>query len=410
MNPDGTISDDIVCFCAPPGFIISGPFLNYYDAESYAAFAEVNWQFAEQFKLTLGVRYTDDTVEVTRVVLQGVTFALQPLDDYKNFKQYEENDPFVATYLNGKAGFDALTPRVVLTWTPSDELTTYANVSQGYKPGGFTFNEVTDATVPYKEESIWNYELGLKWRGFDNRFQINAAVFYMDWEDLQIPSVEIFISADNEIINNFVLDNIAAESKGFELEVQGLATEQLLLGGSVGYLKAVFKEFGADNPFVINNNGFDIDGVTIPRAPEWTISLFAQYDFDIGDKPAWIRAEYSYRASTTSDIEAAVSALPILDNAVTQEQGLDALFNGTGFANGLAFPWPRDDFPSQVPSYDVVNLRAGISGERWAVNVYVENVFDDHFYTGTQENFGLGGFRVRPHFRVAGIKVRFFSE
>jgi iron complex outermembrane receptor protein len=297
----------------------------------------------------------------------------------------------------------------VLTWTPSEELTTYANVSNGYKPGGLTFNEQFGTTVPFRKESMWNYELGVKWRGLDNRVQVNAAVFYMDWEDLQIPSVEIQI-VDNVILNNFVLDNIKAESKGFEIEMQGLATDQFLIGGSVGYLKAKFKEFGPDDPFVINNNGFALDGVTIPRAPEWTINLFGQYDFTIGDKPAWFRAEWSYRASTTSDIEAVVAGLPILDNAVTQERGLDTSFNGNGFGNGVPFPWPRDGFPTQVPSYDVVNIRAGISGERWAVNIYVENLFDDNYYTGTQENFGLGGFRVRPHFRVAGIKVRFFNE
>ncbi len=408
--PDGTLPDDVVCFfCLDPGQIISGPFVNYFDAESYAVFAQVNWQLSEVFKLTLGVRYTDDTIEVTEADLLRVPFPLQPLNDYKRFKVYDPNDPFIFTYVTGEASFDAITPRFVLTYAPSEELTTYATVSNGYKPGGLTFSEQFGTTVPFEKESLWNYELGLKWRGLDNRVQVNAAVFFMDWEDLQIPSVEIAI-VNNVIINEFVLDNIAAESKGFELEVQGLVTEQLLIGGGVGYLKATFQENGADDPYVINNNGFDIDGVTIPRSPEWTINLFAQYDFIIGEKSAWVRAEWIYRDETTSDIEAVVSALPILDNAVTQERGLDTLFNGTGFGNGVPFPWPRDEFPSQVPSYDVVNLRAGISGDRWAINLYIENLFDDHYYTGTQENFGLGGFRVRPHFREAGIKIRLFSE
>ena len=81
-------------------------------------------------------------------------------------------------------GSDAITPRIVGTWTPSEELTTYANVSNGYKPGSLTFNEQFGTTVPFKKESMWNYELGFKWRGLDNRVQVNAAVFYMGWEDL----------------------------------------------------------------------------------------------------------------------------------------------------------------------------------------------------------------------------------
>jgi len=86
------------------------------------------------------------------------------------------------------------------------------------------------------------------------------------------------------------------------------------------------------------------------------------------------------------------------------------LFNGTGFGNGVPFPWPRGAFPSLVPSYDVFNLRAGISGDRWAITAYIENLTDENYYTGTQENFGFGGFRIRPHFRVAGINFRLFSE
>lgn len=413
LNPDGTIAPGVVeggCFCAKQGFIISGPFVNYFDAKSYAVFAEINWQLSDQLKLTAGVRYTDDKIEVTETDLQGVPFALQPLNDYRRFKVYTENDPFVARYLNGTASFDAITPRVVVNWSPTEELNAYATISNGYKPGGLTFNERFGTTVPFLKELMWNYEAGVKWRGLDNRVQVNAAVFFMDWEDLQVPSVEIQI-VDNVILNNFRLDNIAAESKGFELEMQGLVTEQFLIGGGVGYLDATFQEFGANDPFVINNMGFELDGATLPRSPEWTINLFAQYDFNMGEMPAWIRAEWTYRSATTSDIEAVVSALPILNNAVTQERGLFTQFNGTGFGgSGVAFPWPRGNFPAQVPSYDVLNLRAGLSNERWSINVYVENVFDKNYYTGTQENFGLGGFRVRPHFREAGIKLRLFSE
>ena len=227
--------------------------------------------------------------------------------------------------------------------------------------------------------------------------------------DCQGIELEIVI-VDNVILNNFVLDNIKAESKGFEIEFQGLVTDAFLLGGSVGYLDAKFKEFDENDPFVINNMGFDIKNETLPRSPKWTINLFGQYDFDIGEMPSFIRAEWSYRSSTTSDIEAVISGLPILDNDVTEALGLDTQFNGTGFGNGVPFPWPRDPFPTQVPSYDVFNLRAGIARDNWNLVFYVENVFDSNYYTGTQENFGLGGYRIRPHFRIAGVKFRVYSK
>jgi iron complex outermembrane receptor protein len=367
----------------------------------------------DQLTLTVGVRYTEDEIEVNEADFVRVPFDQQPLDEMFNFQQPAPTDPRVTRFDSGKTKSDGVTPRLVLSWKLSDELTTYASASNGYKPGGLTFQDTglpTGAlTVSFEEESLWNYELGAKWRGFDNRVQVNAAAFFMDWENLQMPSVEIAI-VNNVIVNNFRIINSDAEASGLELEVQALATDNLLLGGSVGLLDTEFTSFGPDDPFVINNNGFNLKGVTLPRSPETTVSLFGQYNFEVGGKESWVRLDWIYRSEITSDIEATVSQLPIEDTAVTAALGLDTLFNGTGFGNGVPFPWPRGAFPSLVPSYDVFNLRAGISGDRWAITAYVENLTDENYYTGTQENFGFGGFRIRPHFRVYGINFRLFSE
>ena len=55
-------------------------------------------------------------------------------------------------------------------------------------------------------------------------------------------------------------------------------------------------------------------------------------------------------------------------------------------------------FPYIAPDYTVVNLRGGfLLGENWEFILYVENAFDEEYYTGTQEDFGLSGFRLRPN-------------
>lgn len=410
--PDGTLDPDQVanaCFCLNPGDIIAGSNLDTFDSESWAIFSEVNFQITDQLRATLGVRYTDHDLRSQSFRFERVPFDQQPLDEYQNFDAPDPSDPRLTRgYLEGTASTDAFTPRLVVSWEPQEGLNTYASISQGYKPGGLIIAEADGSTIPYKKETLWNYEVGAKWRGMDDRLQINAAAFYMDWKNLQIPSVEVVI-VDNNILNNFRIDNSKAESVGFELEAQALPTENLLIGAGIGYLSAEFKDFDADNPFVINNLGFDLDGVTVPRAPKWTLNAFAQYDFEVQGLDSFIRAEWNHRSSITSDIEATVAGLDILNTPVTQALGLDTAFNGNGFGNGVPFPWPRGDFPVRVPSYDVVNIRAGISGERWAITAYVENVFDENYYTGTQENFGLGGFRIRPHFAVAGINFRLFT-
>lgn len=72
-------------------------------------------------------------------------------------------------------------------------------------------------------------------------------------------------------------------------------------------------------------------------------------------------------------------------SSLTRRLGLDDDFS----ANGYVIDLLRQDFPLEVASYDVTNLRVGITGEGWSLTGYVENLFDENYYTGTQENFGL---------------------
>ena len=66
-----------------------------------------------------------------------------------------------------------------------------------------------------------------------------------------------------------------------------------------------------------------------------------------------------------------------------------------------------NQFPYLSPSYDVLNLRGGFEWERVGVTVYVQNATDEEYFTGTQENFGISGIRLRPHPRVIGGSVNF---
>lgn len=415
LAPDGTIPPDVAAacpFCLAPGDIITGPEFDVFESTSWAIFGEANWRITDQLELTVGLRYTDDDIDIRDYNAVGPAGGFDAVPFGRIF-DFQEPDP-VAGYGDGvdffgaaNIGSSAVTPRLVLSWKPHDALTTYASASAGYKPGGTKFVETDDGIFeePFDEEEVWNYELGAKWDGLDGRVRLNGAVFYMDWKDLQIPTLEVGI-VGNAVVSNFRIANSEAESKGFELELQALPTNNLRVGGAVGYLDATFESFGADNPFIFQGVGFALEGERLPRAPEWTGNVFGQLDQQLGTLQGWIRAEWMYRSSIKSDIEAVVSLLEPLDNELTQQLGL-----GTDFSqNGVDITLPRSGFPLRVPSFDVVNLRAGIRGERWALTAYVENLFDEDYYTGTQENFGLGGFRLRPHFRVYGLNVTFSSD
>ena len=90
--------------------------------------------------------------------------------------------------------FNDFSPRFVIGWQWNDDVRLYANVSKGYKAGGFSldFNSAGGApnqgivNEPFKEETLWNYEIGIKSEWFDRRLRVNAAAFFVDWSDLQL--------------------------------------------------------------------------------------------------------------------------------------------------------------------------------------------------------------------------------
>src|SRR3546814_4334110 len=67
----------------------------------------------------------------------------------------------------------------------------YASVSRGFKGGGFTGQNSTQATIgrTFNPEFAWNYEAGIRSRFLDNRAQVNATLYQMDYSDLQVTTI-----------------------------------------------------------------------------------------------------------------------------------------------------------------------------------------------------------------------------
>ncbi len=68
---------------------------------------------------------------------------------------------------------------------------------------------------------------------------------------------------------------------------------------------------------------------------------------------------------------------------------------------------PNGEFPYLSPDYNLVNLRAGMNMDKWRFNFYVQNLTDEEYYTGTQENFGASGIRLHPHPRIVGGSISY---
>lgn len=223
--------------------------------------------------------------------------------------------------------FDALLPKFAVTYNAADNFRFYASAAKGFKSGGFNLN--SEPGDSYEEEYTWNYEIGFKSELADNRVRLNAAVFYIDWTDLQV---------EQPAYPDFTVDNAAeATSKGVEVELQIKPAAGLDIYASAGYIDAKFDKYMLGT--------VDYADKKIPNAPKHTFSLGATYRF---------LGHWMINAETVGTGEI------YYDSANSKKQD----------------------------PYQVVNLKTGYESDRFEVYLWARNVFDEAYATRAFEMSG----------------------
>ncbi len=239
--------------------------------DSQAAFFEADYKLTDALTLTLGGRYTEDKKESKQYGL--VNTISDPYTSHPNEK------------------WDEFTPRVGARYNINDDMMLYATYSRGYRSGGFNgrVGNLVEAREPYDPETVDNYEAGIKSEWLDNRLRVNANAFYMEYDDKQ---EELQLPDDNDTGQKTVVENAASATlQGVEIEVQAFVNENLSLRANVGYLDTEYDDFGYVG---LDGSTVDLSYLEFRRAPDWTGSLDATYQWDMAGGKAWIRGAYHY--------------------------------------------------------------------------------------------------------------------
>ena len=372
-----------------------------FTVDSVALFADYTWHFSEKLDLIAGARYTRD--EITNTLnAQGIvpTCCFPGSEGFPGgpgfeFWQSFENVP--RPQASGERTFTDFSPRFVARYKYADNINLYATASKGYKAGGTSVGNNTNAgdvafSVPFEDETLWNFEAGFKADLMDGRVRWNGSIYRLEWSDLQLESFRFLTPGD--LSSNFeqTINIEDAEAYGMETEFTALVSENFTLSGGFGYQNT---EITSDTTAEITG-GFvvQLKGLEIPKAPEFTANLVGEYRWFLDDADIWARLEYIHRDGQYSDVEG-------LTNLQTR---------GPSPNSGIVRAMPFGEFPYRSPSYDLMNFRAGWSTESWEVTFYVQNLTDKAYYTGTQENFGASGIRLRPHPRTIGASISYRFE
>lgn len=298
------------------------------DTKSYALFAQGDLLLGESLTLTLGGRYTYEEKDFNLAPRQTAGCDSSSLFGSYSLPSISDCD-FVGEVNDNWNDFS---PKVTLTWESTENIIAYATAAKGFRSGGYNSRatasglDMDGKPIPFNEEVLKSYEVGIKSDWFDNRLRINGSFFYNEISDLQRS-----VTTPPPSLAQTVYNAGEAEIQGIELELRAIVSEDSLIEGdslaftgSYGYVDADYTFFDTDGDGVSDSDQLDFSKVS-----PVTSSASLVYDtpiLDIGYITA--RVGYRYESSAESTVENDRQKLPAVkewDASITYSDTSDAL-------------------------------------------------------------------------------------
>lgn len=278
------------------GQIVSG---GQVDNDNFAVFSQVTFNFSEQWDLTAGIRYTDETKRFRPYsfadgnYIQGgpgspfVRFhdcptGQEPGCDGVNGRLFTDGDRLLPDE-QSKLDFNDLTPMLNLTYYANEDVMLYGSWSEGFKSGGFDqrFINYQPAPSSFEPETATTYEIGMKSSWLDETLRLNIAGFYTDYKDMQIIVRQGFAP--------LTFNAGEAEIKGFEIESTWIPSAAWIIQASVGLIDAKYSKLDDS----VESVGITKDS-KLPQTPEWTANIGIGYTTQMGNWSVTPRVDWVY--------------------------------------------------------------------------------------------------------------------
>jgi iron complex outermembrane receptor protein len=307
---------------------LEGPgLLNFLDpkveADSQAAYGQATLGVTRRLSVTGGLRYTRE----------GKT-----IDNLGRISTFDLPTLFLpgAYAYSDEISHNAWAPKAGLEIQTGKQMLTYISATRGFKSGGFNFTS-PEPGRGYAPEWAWSYEGGVKTTVANGRAWLNVAVFQTDYTNLQVQTA----------IRPGVIDisNAAAATiRGIEFEGTTELTRMVRFGGHLSWLDSAYDRYVAVGVAGVTG---DVSGNRLNNAPLWSGRLWLEWSGNLGPARA-----VSLRA--------------------------DSRWQSTVFFT------PFNDRIQYQPSYAIVDLTAEYSpSRRWGLGMYVRNLTNTDFITGT---------------------------
>ena len=320
-----------------------------YDLRQIAVFGEATYTFFDRLGLTAGLRWYD-------------------WEEDKTFKSGGALSNLAAQDQNVTVSSNGLAPRFMVNYDVTDHVVVNAQASRGFRLGGVNdpLNrglcgeanyETYSGFQRFKDETLWNYEVGVK-----SSFQtvtLNGSLFYADIDNLGV-------NVDAGACSSRVVINVPeAHTMGGELELSVHPTDALLLTFAGSYVEAEF-----DSTVTNAADGSVVDGIKdgnrIPSVPNWQLSAVATYTF-----PGLFQSRESYITASWQFVGSQITQSGDQEN--TPFPSSDSYIDPDGTRMALNF---RDRM--ELDAYNLFNLNTGLLYDSWEVMLYIKNITDEN--------------------------------
>ena len=271
--------------------------------QEYALFGNATYKFNEHVHLTGGLRWAKNEQTFTQ------SFAIPLLGLVSGGPGESEEDVFTFS----------ISPQ----YNINRDAMVYARIASGYRPGGPNV-ALPGFPATVDSETVTSYEAGVKASFLDRVVSLDAAVFLLDWNDLQIG--QAFANGINGLVNAGT-----AKSKGFEAALSVYPVPGLTLGANFAYADA---ECTQTTPNCA-------DGDRLPNIPKASGAVTANYEFPLsGTAEGNVGGAFRFVGDRISGAESAPDTIP-------------------------------------VDGYSTLDLNGSVTFNRkWTVRAYVRNLFD----------------------------------
>jgi outer membrane receptor protein involved in Fe transport len=249
----------------------------------------------------------------------------------------------------------------------NNDILGYVTISEGYRVGGVNpvaactpedLGDPSQALCALPEEELvkpdrtTNYEVGVHSTLLDGSLYLNADVYHIDWEDIQVGDVTLYGSLP--ITSN----GSSADSDGVEISAQWRIGDRWQLNGIYAYTRAELAE-GTDAILGGRETGplFTPAGSRLPGSPEHQASLGVGYSMDIGNG---LGLDIGYNISYMGDVLTNIGA--------GEEPSVE--------------PWHGE----KLPGYSLHQLTVKLSKGQWAATFFVDNLLDEYYLTSVRES------------------------